>query len=292
MELSHVNSNEKVDGNQLKSLKRKQPLDDEAAAQKRVRSETNSISGTSTNHEKRNKVDKFRYGNFDRYYGTRLSGQSRDPRLEVLKKDWFQGKSVLDIGCNAGYLTLSLAKEFEPSRILGIDIDDHLIGVARKNIRHYCDGNVELIGKLPAVLVKNKETNEPTTSTGFPSNVWFRKENYVLESDEFLEMVNPEFDTILALSISKWIHLNWGDEGMKRFFKRAFHHLRPNGRFILESQPYSSYRKRSKINDILRENYRSIKFFPEQFREYLLTKEIGFSTCEELRVPNASSKGM
>ena len=30
-------------------------------------------------------------------------------------------------------------QEYAPRRILGIDIDEHLVGVARKNIRHYCD---------------------------------------------------------------------------------------------------------------------------------------------------------
>lgn len=86
----------------------------------------------------------FRYGNFERYYGTRLEKTSRDPRLDLFAAEWFRGRSVLDIGCNAGYLTLSIAKEFEPSRVLGIDIDAHLVGVARKNIRHYCDGDVKV----------------------------------------------------------------------------------------------------------------------------------------------------
>ena len=52
---------------------------------------------------------------------------------------------------------------------------------------------------------------------------------------------------ILALSITKWIHLNWGDVGIKRFFQKVYHHLRPGGRFILESQPFSSYSKKKKL---------------------------------------------
>lgn len=43
-----------------------------------------------------------------------------------------------------GYLTLAIAKDFQPSHILGIDIDDKLVGVARKNIRHYCGEGVEV----------------------------------------------------------------------------------------------------------------------------------------------------
>lgn len=52
------------------------------------------------------------------------------------------------VGCNVGYLTLSIAKNYEPRRILGIDIDDHLVGVARKNIRHYCDVQTEVGGVI------------------------------------------------------------------------------------------------------------------------------------------------
>lgn len=61
--------------------------------------------------------------------------------MDILPKEWFNKKRILDVGCNAGHLTLEIAKELKPSWILGIDIDDHLIGVARKNIRHYFECN-------------------------------------------------------------------------------------------------------------------------------------------------------
>lgn len=121
----------------------------------------------------------------------------------------------------------------------------------------------------------------------FPKNVWFQTENYVLENDVLLEMVKPEFDVILALSITKWIHLNWGDDGIKRFFLRAFKHLHYGGRLIIEPQNFSSYAKRSKLAADLQENFRKIKFLPENFKDYLLSPEIGFSECTELGIPKA-----
>jgi ribosomal protein L11 methylase PrmA len=60
--------------------------------------------------------------------------------LELLPPEWFKDRRVLDIGCNAGHLTLEIARTLRPSWILGIDIDEHLVGVARKNIRHYFEG--------------------------------------------------------------------------------------------------------------------------------------------------------
>ena len=71
--------------------------------------------------------------------------------------------------------------------------------------------------------------------------------NYVLESDELLELQKEEYDTIMALSVTKWVHFNWGDAGLKRFFKRVYKQLRPGGRFILEPQPWSSYKKKKKL---------------------------------------------
>ena len=67
---------------------------------------------------------------------------------------------------------------------------------------------------------------------GGPMNLFGRKirflcDNYVLESDDLLGLAQQEFDTILCLSTTKWIHLNFGDDGIKRAFKRMFAQLRP-----------------------------------------------------------------
>lgn len=105
------------------------------------------------------KKNRFRYGNYNRYYGFRNKGLERDPRLDLLPVEWFRYRSVLDIGCNVGFLTLSIAKEYGSTRVLGIDIDSNLIGIARKNIRHYCDKSEKLIGKFPASIAENGDEN-------------------------------------------------------------------------------------------------------------------------------------
>lgn len=68
--------------------------------------------------------------------------------------------------------------------------------------------------------------------------------NYVPEREEAVGAQRPEFDVVLLLSLTKWVQLNWGDEGLKRLFRRAFRHLRPGGLLLLEPQPWESYRKR------------------------------------------------
>lgn len=75
----------------------------------------------------------FIYGNYNRYYGYR-NKTTHDCRLDSWNKEWFDGKDCLDIGCNVGFLTIEVAKKFNPHKIIGIDIDGSLIDKARSNI--------------------------------------------------------------------------------------------------------------------------------------------------------------
>ncbi|TNM84945.1 hypothetical protein fugu_009123 [Takifugu bimaculatus] len=274
-------------------------------------------------------------------------------------QEWFEGKDVLDLGCNLGHLTLYIAKMHRPARILGLDIDGALVHAARKNIRHYlselqaqearqsapCTKRVEEAEhqkhKEPASVDENRTPAEGETETRrqdgtaeemergdghspptelsvsfpvslqisrgpiaapplseastvrrgeFPSNVSFIKANYVLENDGLLLTQRQEYDVILCLSVTKWVHLNWGDTGLKRLFKRVYRHLRSGGLFILEPQPWESYVRRKKLTDNINKNFHSIRLKPDQFSSYLTT-EVGFTRFEYLGAPKCSIKG-
>jgi 7SK snRNA methylphosphate capping enzyme len=205
------------------------------------------------------KDSKFRYGNYNRYYGYRNTHQT-DARFDCFKREWFEHKDVLDIGCNVGHMTLAIAKNFQPNKIIGLDIDLELIKIARKNVRHYITTDVMLKEEFPISLplfhgplastvtsVSNID-NKSLSNVLFPNNVFFVEGNYVLESDDLLNVQKQEFDCILCLSLTKWIHLNWGDIGLKRLFKRIFSQLRPGGKLLLEAQPWCSYKKKKNIN--------------------------------------------
>jgi 7SK snRNA methylphosphate capping enzyme len=111
----------------------------------------------------------------------------------------------------------------------------------------------------------------------------------VFESDDELQNVKEEFDIILAFSLTKWIHLNFGDAGLMRFFKRVYRQLKPGGRFVFEPQSSRGYRKRSTMVSEMEANYKSIKMWPDTFAQFLLS--IGFVHYEALDTPLVRSLG-
>lgn len=126
---------------------------------------------------------------------------------------------------------------------------------------------------------------------GFPHNIVFKQANYILKDEALLNAETPQYDLIMCLSTTKWFHLNWGDAGIKMAFKRMFAELKPGGKLILEAQNWASYSKRKRLTETIYKNYNSIEFFPNKFREYLLSPEVGFSKCCVLGVPQHLSKG-
>ena len=93
--------------------------------------------------------------------------------------------------------------------------------------------------------IVNSRTSK--TANSFPNNIFFRTYNYVLTDDTQLANDTPQYDLILCLSVTKWIHLNFGDVGLKLTFKRIFNQLRPGGKLILEAQNWASYKKKKKL---------------------------------------------
>jgi 7SK snRNA methylphosphate capping enzyme len=113
----------------------------------------------------------------------------------------------------------------------------------------------------------------------------------VPDNDVDLTNVVAEYDTIIAFSVTKWIHLNFGDQGLKRFFKRIYRTLLPGGRLLLEPQPWSSYRLKRRMTKDITETYNHIEFKPPEFVSYLLSAEVGFETCTTVAIPNNTHKG-
>ncbi|XP_045473128.1 7SK snRNA methylphosphate capping enzyme bin3-like isoform X2 [Harmonia axyridis] len=243
----------------------------------------------------KDKDKKFQYGNYNRYYGYRNQNNEIDHRLKVFSHHpyLFQDKDILDIGCNIGHVTLSVARDFGAKTVIGIDIDDKLISIARKNIKHYVKSvNSPRADELLAQEEQKCSSFEDySKNRGFPKNVTFKRCNYLLDDDSLLALEQPQYDTILCLSVTKWIHLNWGDNGLKQAFRRMYAQLRPGGKLILEPQNWPSYKGKKKLTETIFRNYNSIEFFPNKFTEYLLSPAVGFAKSEILGYPQCPAKG-
>ncbi|KAJ3708520.1 hypothetical protein LUZ61_012225 [Rhynchospora tenuis] len=108
-----------------------------------------------------------------------------------------------------------------------------------------------------------------------PHVVSFRHENFV----EDPEVSSEKYDAIVCLSVTKWIHLNWGDEGIITLFVKIWRLLRPGGVCLLEPQPWSSYKHNRLVSDTAKAHYGSTFLHPGKFREILLDK-IGFRSAK------------
>lgn len=58
---------------------------------------------------------------------------------------WFKGRRILDFGCGAGASTVCLARLFPDAAIVGIEVDERLLGLARRRVQHYQFPNVTLV---------------------------------------------------------------------------------------------------------------------------------------------------
>lgn len=223
---------------------------------------------------------KYIYGNYNRYYGYRNSNVNEDVRIVAFRTcpEYFVEKEILDIGCNDGAVTMTVAKEFQPKFITGLDIDKDLIGTARKHLA--------TVKRKSAVNNNGDKANDT-----YPNNVAFRQCNYVLDDERLLQLEHPQFDTILCLSVAKWIQLNFGDAGLKLAFKRMFRQLRPGGRLILETQNWKSYKRRKNLTPQINEHFKNIKLLPNGFEEYLLSADVGFEQCIKMNLPEHVVKG-
>ncbi|KAF5467675.1 hypothetical protein F2P56_011906 [Juglans regia] len=68
----------------------------------------------------------------------------------------------------------------------------------------------------------------------------------VIAFQGFLDLrLNP-----ISLSVTKWIHLNWGDEGLITLFSKIWRLLHPQGGIlVLEPQPWKSHVSNCQVSE-------------------------------------------
>ncbi|KAJ7190950.1 Bicoid-interacting protein 3-domain-containing protein [Mycena pura] len=250
------------------------------------------------------------HGNYHGYYAKRPF--AIDPRLEVLPHSTFIGKRVLDVGCNEGWVSCEIAQSHGALKVVGVDIDDELVRAAWRRRRTVwsaqgppSDGETDAEGpshKRKRLDPDSDSVGEPAyfpascahslgplpipacTPHLFPHNVSFRGADWVnatIPEDE------GGYDVVLALSVTKWIHLNGGDAGLETFFARVAAVLHPGAQFIVEPQAWETYRKAKRMDNRLRDSARGLKFRPDDFPKMLA--KVGFG--EPIRLGSVGDGG-
>lgn len=281
---------------------------------------THASLGASLQAPSKRKMRCFRYGNYHRYYGYRVGETLEDHRVAHFRDEWFAGKRVMDIGCNEGLVGLSIAVRCKPAKMLGVDIDPHLVKKAREKLARLKRAAARQIRERREALrvkvedekqkdEKKNETDPGPSDSGpdlNPAGTETVTETRLADAADALDAVSfarrnvaaPEedekhgelfardsFDAVLCLSVTKWIQLNWGDAGLKRLFHDVHECLSPGGVFIVEPQPWRSYRqafRKQTMPDETRAHFQNIALRPSLYAEFLRTT-VGFERVTTLR---------
>jgi 7SK snRNA methylphosphate capping enzyme len=245
-------------------------------------------------------------GNYTTYYRNRRC--DTDERFSILRKDFFLGKRCIDIGCNEGKVTLMIAKSYLPSTIVGIDADKRLIDTANAAVKRakYAASNDpgqrqvaparmmmlvprSVVNKVPVVDSSTKlKSSVETPGIGrqcFPQNISFSCKDIM-----GFDSASSKYDTVLCLSVTKWIHLTEGDNGLLKLFRIMYQLTAVGGRLILEYQPWSSYLNRRRASEKTEAVFPTLQIRPESF-EKILVEDIGFTIEERLGTPLSEAKG-
>jgi len=155
-------------------------------------------------------------------------------------------------------MTLATANKFGAKSVFGVEIDNTLVTQAKENAKSHYPGL-----KAHFMCQSYVETETPSA---------------------------PLYDVAMCLSVTKWIHFNSGDAGVKELFRKVYASLRPGGVFILEPQPWKSYKAKYAWKEEWKANYHAIELKPGLFKHFLVD-EVGFASYELLSQGLAGSQG-
>ena len=95
-----------------------------------------------------------------------------------------------------------------------------------------------------------------------------------------------------SLSVIKWIHLNWGDAGLRSLLQKVFLELTPGGVFILEIQPISSYNKVKNLTKHIRATHEANQIHPNQI--VVEAEKVGFTLLKTISpaIPHTKKGGV
>ncbi|GAA5902491.1 hypothetical protein JCM8208_006902 [Rhodotorula glutinis] len=243
-----------------------------------------SSESTGSAKNKQNHRELWPYGNYRSYYSFRPGStgapsvtsdapNSLDGRLSLLDPALFRDRTLLDIGTNSGKIALDALETLGAARVVGVDIDPLLIddcwaAAAARGFKggdrrvDFLQGNVMLDGWFDRFQVEMRRRAPSRASdddrpppAGSPA------------ADAPAAVDAGRFDVVTLFSITKWLHLHHGDEGMLRLFSSLYQFLPVGGVVIIEPQEWDNYKRAVKRNKDLRDVFKRIELRPPFERE-------------------------
>ena len=117
---------------------------------------------------------------------------------------------------------------------------------------------------------KKSQKKQKTDTNKCPfSKINFETENYIEN-----QKTDETYDIVMCFSVTKWIQLNWGDEGILRLFKKFRSQVKLHGIQILEPHEWNSYKDKKNLTKGFSYNYKRLMIEPKNYPFHL--KNFGF----------------
>jgi SAM-dependent methyltransferase len=98
------------------------------------------------------------------------------------------------------------------------------------------------------------------------------------------------FDVVLCFNVTKWVHLNGGDDALRALLFKAHEALRPGGHLLLVAQAWGSYARSRHLCHAFAAALPRLRLRPAHFLDFALD-EVGFRLHSAVAVPRPSSPG-
>lgn len=241
---------------------------------------------------------KGQFGNLLSYYTRQKLEPWTDLRVHQLPPQYINKRSVLYIGCHDGTVPVELALRFQPASIEAIDIDSKLLCKAVERCKFVdraltlpLDKSHGFLGEFASakdddwvgLLLKMREVKR---SGPLLETIRFRLKN-ILDLDDCYR--NQRFSTVFCLKLTKYVQLNFGDEGLKVLFRNLYELLEVGGILIFQPHTLESYKKFKSFAPICAENFKAMQIFPEHFESFL-TQNYRFELLQKIVLENSGKK--
>lgn len=232
----------------------------------------------------------YNYNNYD-FCNLNINKDNQNLALNELSNEELIYKlKTLPISCTQKYKS-----EYEISKNIILTSDNLHESVKNKNRNCYNINNTSVKdSKLQGKNSKSKQNQKPKVITELNNELAVLPNipEIIFKIGNFLtyDFKDEVYDVITCFSVLKWIHLNYGDEGILVAFYKIWKLLKPNGLFILEIEAFKSYNKRKELTENTLYTYNNIRVKPSDFKDFLIDQEY-FEVVEEIDCCNDNKKG-